>query len=97
MTKAEKLAKKLDAATYYESSIGEHDVEILDNFMLENKVSPDELAFLSQMEAGWNDTTLQAIKADFDRFKVPCLLWFSKDEEEERLVFIVKTVWIKVD
>lgn len=89
--------EKLEAASYWESSIDESDVEILNNFMLENKVSPDELAFLSQMEAGWNDTTLQAIKADFDRFKVPCLLWFSADEEEERFVFIAKTAWIKVD
>lgn len=92
-----KLAKKFEAATYWESSIGENDVDILNNFMLENKVSPDELAFLSQMEAGWQGTTLQVIKEDFDRFKVPCLLWFSTDEEEERFVFIVKTAWIKVD
>lgn len=95
MSKAEKLAKKLDAATYWESSIGENDVEVLDNFMLENRVSPDELAFLSQMEAGWSDTTLAQIKADFDRFAIPCILWFSKDEEEERLVFICKTAWIR--
>jgi len=90
MTRAQKLAERFEASTYYESSIGEVDVEILENFMLENRISPDEIVFLSQMEAGWADSTLLEIKAKLDGHKIPNMLWFSTDEDEERLVWSIQ-------
>ena len=90
MTRAQKLAERFEASTYYESSIGEDDVEVLENFMIENKISPDEVVFLSQMEASWGDSTLLEVKAMLDGHKIPNILWFSTDEGEERLVWSIQ-------
>jgi hypothetical protein len=90
MTRAQKMAEKYEAATYYESSLLEDDVNLVDDFMLSNRVSPDEVVFLSQMEAGWSDTTLLEIKAKLDRYKIANMLWYSHEEGEDRLIWSVQ-------
>ena len=89
MKKAEKIAKKFEAAKYYESSLDEHDAEWLNDFMLENRVSPDELVILSQTEASWECTTLAEVKTELDKHKIKNTVWFSKEEGEDRIAWIV--------
>ena len=89
MTISEKFERKFKAFDYWEYSIGSNDVRRLDRFMLKHAVGPFELAFLSEREAEWSNTTLDEIKSQFDQFKIQSKLWFSKEGQEKILVFIV--------
>lgn len=89
MTSAKEFVEKFKAFDYWEYPIGTNDLRRLDRFMLKNEVGPFELAFLSEREAEWSNTTLDEVKTQLDQFKIPSKLWFSKEGQEKILVFIV--------
>ena len=88
--KGTKFKNKYDAAEYYDVSLGEEDAEIVDKFMKDNKLYPEAVAFLSPMEAGWENTTLENIKKELDAAGVKNIMWDSEEEDEPRLAFSIK-------
>ena len=92
MNHAQKIAEQYEAATYYESSLLGDDVDLVNNFMLSNSISPDEVVFLSQMEADWSSATLHEIKAKLDKHKIANVLWYSHEEGEDRLAWSVNNI-----
>lgn len=58
--------------------------------MSKNKLSDDQIAFLTPMEAKWSNTTLNNIKKELDDSKVKNIMFFSKENDEDMIAFSLK-------